>query len=525
MAVFLHPPDVVPNPASIYSRDSETAGDIVPSPAPASVPPSMPPSPAALTPAARWAAFVVLLVGGFLPPLDFFVVNVALPSVRAQLEATPAQVQLVISGYAAGYAVFLITGGRLGDLYGRRRLFVLGLIAFTATSALCGFAPSATVLVIGRVLEGLAAALLGPQVLAAIRSLYSDRELGRALGLYGAMIGLAAAAGQFLGGFLTQLDLFGLGWRSVFLINVPIGFATVIGAFAFVPPIGPLGKPTLDFGGAALVSLALACLVLPLSEGRQQGWPAWTFAMLAAAPVLVAALLWFEARVKRIGLMPLIDLDLFRIASFRRGVLVATLFFFTSAFYLLFAIYQQDGRGMDPLATGIAILPYGVGLFLGPLASTPLPVRLRPHLLGIGMGIEVLGYASIMVAGFTLLEGPLLAAMIFVTGFGQGIAMPRLFNTVLGEVPPAQAGLASGVVNSSLQAGAAIAVAAIGSLFFSILGDGTTAAAYAHAFGWAMAAQVAALALALLIAVLPARRRVAGALAAAPAVPTIGPEI
>jgi EmrB/QacA subfamily drug resistance transporter len=475
-----------------------------------------------LSHAARWAAFVVLLVGGFLPPLDFFVVNVALPSVRESLDATPAQVQLVISGYAASYAVFLITGGRLGDLYGRRRLFVIGLAGFVATSALCGFAPGAGVLVIGRVLQGVAAALLGPQVLASIRSLYSDRELGRALGLYGAMIGLAAAAGQFLGGFLTQLDLFGLGWRSVFLVNVPIGLATFIGAFVCVPPIGPQGRPTLDFGGAALVSAALACLVLPLSEGREQGWPAWTFAMLACVPVLVAALLWFEARVKRRGRMPLIDLDLLRIPSFRRGVLVATLFFFTSAFYLLFAIYQQEGRGMNPLATGIAILPYGVGLFLGPLASTPLPLRLRPHLLGIGMGIEVLGYAAIMLAGFALLEGWMLSALIFVTGFGQGIAMPRLFNTVLGEVPAAQAGLASGFVNSCLQAGAAIAVAAIGSLFFAILGDGVGAAAYAHAFGWAMAAQVAALSAALVIAVLPGRRGVAGTLAGGAAAPTIG---
>ena len=207
---------------------------------------------------------------------------------RDSLGASPAQVQLVISGYAASYAVFLITGGRLGDLYGRRRLFVIGLAAFTATSALCGFAPSAGVLVVGRVLEGVAAALLGPQVLAAIRALYSDKELSRALGLYGAMIGLAAAAGQFLGGFLTQLDLFGLGWRSVFLINVPIGLATIVGAFVFVPPIGAEGKPKLDFGGAVLVSLTFACLVLPLSEGRQQGWPAWTFAMLGAVPLLVA---------------------------------------------------------------------------------------------------------------------------------------------------------------------------------------------------------------------------------------------
>ena len=320
-----------------------------------------------LSPAARWAAFSILLVGGFLPPLDFFIVNVALPSVRDSLAASPAQVQLVISGYAAAYAVFLITGGRLGDLYGRRRLFVIGLAAFTATSALCGFAPRAGVLVVGRVLEGVAAAMLGPQVLAAIRALYSDAELGRALGP------------------VRRSDRTGGGDRPVprripdaarfVRVGLAVGIpdqladriATVAGAFAFVPPIGPTGKPKLDLGGAVLVSLTLACLVLPLSEGRQQGWPAWTFVMLGAVPFLVGGLLRFEAGVKARGGMPLIDLALFRIRGFGRGVLVATLFYFTSSFYLFFAIYQQEGRGLDALATGVAILPYGVGLFLGPL--------------------------------------------------------------------------------------------------------------------------------------------------------------
>jgi hypothetical protein len=251
--------------------------------------------------------------------------------------------------------------------------------------------------------------------------------------------------------------------------------------------------------------------------------------MLAAVPLLVIALVWFEAAVKARGGMPLIDLDLLALGSFRRGVLVATLFYFTAAFYLLFAIYQQAGLGLDPLATGVAILPYGVGLFLGPLASTLLPLRLRPQLLWIGMAVEVLGYAAIMLAGFTRLDGPSLAAMIFVAGFGQGIAMPRLFNTVMGEVPSDLAGLASGFLNSSLQAGAAISVAAIGSLFFAVLGGRTGAAAYGAAFGWAMAAQIAALAAALLIAVLPVRgraRRAPGApLAGGVAAPTIGPEI
>ncbi|HEY5300892.1 MAG TPA: MFS transporter, partial [Acetobacteraceae bacterium] len=414
----------------------------------------------------QWLAFVVLLIGGFLPPVDFFIVNVGLPSIQQGLGATPAQVQLVISGYAAGYAVFLITGGRLGDLYGRRRLFMLSMAGFTAASALCGLAPTAGLLVIARVAEGLAAAMLAPQVLGSIRAMYDEpRALARALSAYGAMMGLAAATGQLGGGVLVWLSPFGLGWRAIFLVNLPIGAVAMLGAWLFVPETSATTRPRLDLGGAALISLALACLVLPLSEGRQHGWPVWTLAMLAAAPVLLVAFLLYEERLATRGGMPLVSLSLLRIPSFRRGTLVGTLFFFTSPFYLLFALDRQDGLGLDALHTGLAILPYGIGMFLGPLASAPLLARFRGKLLTIGMSIEVVGYAAIAVAVTTRAEGWVLPATILLAGFGQGIAMPRLFNVALEDVPPAQGGVAAGVVNSMLQIGAAISVAAIGSLF------------------------------------------------------------
>ena len=473
-----------------------------PAPSPATAAPVRPASP---RPANQWLAFVILLIGGFLPPVDFFIVNVGLPSIQQGLEATPAQVQLVISGYAAGYAVFLITGGRLGDLYGRRRLFMLSMAGFTAASALCGLAPTAGLLVIARVAEGLAAAMLAPQVLGSIRAMYDEpRALARALSAYGAMMGLAAATGQLGGGVLVWLSPFGLGWRAIFLVNLPIGAVAMLGAWLFVPETSATTRPRLDLGGAALISLALACLVLPLSEGRQHGWPVWTLAMLAAAPVLLVAFLLYEERLATRGGMPLVSLSLLRIPSFRRGTLVGTLFFFTSPFYLLFALDRQDGLGLDALHTGLAILPYGIGMFLGPLASAPLLARFRGKLLTIGMSIEVVGYAAIAVAVTTRAEGWVLPATILLAGFGQGIAMPRLFNVALEDVPPAQGGVAAGVVNSMLQIGAAISVAAIGSLFFGVLGSGTGPAAYGHAFGIAMIAVVAAL---LCAAILSAGRR------------------
>jgi MFS family permease len=360
--------------------------------------------------------------------------------------------------------------------------------------------------VTGRVLQGIAAAMLAPQVLGSIRALFpGEGELARALSFYGVMMGLAASLGQFSGGALVAWSPFGLGWRTVFLAKLPIGLAVILAGWFLVPETSTSRRQKLDIGGAALVSLALACLVLPLSEGRQQGWPAWTFVMLAMVPILGAAFLWFEDRLTARGGSPLLDLSLVAIPSFRRGVLVGTLFFFTTVFYVLFSLYQQEGFGTDALHTGLAILPYGIGLFIGPLLTGPLPARIRPWLLTIGMGIQVIGYGAVAVVIVLGFDGWPVVLTVLLAGFGQGIAYPRLFNTVLGDVSPHQAGVAAGVLNSALQIGAAVSVAAIGSLFFAVLGAGGGRDAYAHAFGIAQAATTVALLVAMLLSV-PRRR-------------------
>jgi MFS family permease len=455
--------------------------------------------------ATRWLALTVLLAGGFLPPVDFFIVNVTLPSIHVSLGASPAELQLVISVYAAGYAVFLITGGRLGDLYGRRLLFLVGLGAFTAANLCCGLAATPVQLLLARALQGVAAALLVPQVLGAIRALCTnERDLARALSAYGVMMGLAAVTGQFAGGAVVQWNPFDLGWRAVFLLKLPVCLLIMAAAWRLVPETSATTRAKLDLWGAALLSLALICVIVPLSEGRDQGWPLWVFEVLATVPFLLLGFLRHEASLSATGGMPLIDLRLFAIPSFRRGVLVATLFFFTTSFYFLFGLYEQEGRGVDPLHTGLAIAPYGIGLFLGPLASAPL-IRLRPRLLAIGMSIQVTGYAAIGVLVAAGIDGGLLPLAVLVAGFGQGIAFPRLYNTVLGQVPAHQAGVAAGIVNSALQVGAAISAAGIGSLFFTTLGDGPGEREYAYAFSIAQATLTAALFAAMLIAI-PRRR-------------------
>ncbi len=458
--------------------------------------------------ALRWVALVVLLAGGFMPPLDFFIVNVALSSIHENLGATPAELQLVVSGYASGYGVFLITGGRLGDLFGRKRCFMAGMAGFSLASLGCGIAGSPTHLVIARVVQGSAAAVLLPQVLGSIRALFqNERELGRAMSAYGIMMGMAAAIGQFSGGALIQWNPMDLGWRAIFLLTLPVCAVTLLLSWKVVPETGGGSNVRLDLGGAGLISLTLASIVVPLSVGREQGWPIWVFASLGCAPFLIGAFFWYEGKLSRIGGMPLVDMALLRIPTFRRGLLVAALFFFTTSFYLLFGLYQQEGRGMAPLQVGLAIVPYGVGLFVGPLISAPL-IRLRPRLLSIGMGIQVSFYTLVGLLVADGIDGPPLSAAVFLAGLGQGVAFPRLFATVLGDVPPTQGGVAAGITNSAMQIGAAVSVAAVGSLFFVVLGHATGERAYAHAFSIAQWTATAGLFLAMLIALPPRRRTV-----------------
>jgi MFS family permease len=467
-------------------------------------------STAARSGAAHWLALSVLLAGAFLPPVDFFIVNVTLPSIHLSLGATPAELQLVISVYSAGYAVLLITGGRLGDLYGRRRLFLIGMTGFTITNMLCGLAASPVQLLVWRALQGICAALLVPQTLGSMRALCSDdRQLGQALSAYGMMMGLAGMTGQFLGGALVQWSPFDLGWRTVFLLKLPVCLLVLFAAWRLLPETSATSRSKLDLTGAALVSLALGCVIVPLSEGRDHGWPLWVFLMLALVPVLIFAFLRHESNLSRRGGMPLVDLGLFAIPGFRRGVLVATLFFFTTSFYFLFGIYQQEGRGLDPLHTGLAIAPYGVGLFFGPLAGAPF-VRLQSKLLAIGMLIQVAGYAAIGALVFLNIDGGLVPAAVLIAGFGQGIAFPRLYNTVLSEVPPHQAGLASGIVNSALQVGSSVSAAAIGGLFFSMLGNASGERDYACAFATAQTTLTLGLFAAMLISIPPRREPARG---------------
>lgn len=448
--------------------------------------------------ARRWLALCVLLAGTLLPPLDFFIVNVALPAIQADLQATPSLAQLVVSVYAAAYAVTLILGGRLGDLYGRKRMFIVGMLGFGAASALCGCAPSPGVLVAGRLLQGISAAVMAPQSLASIHAIFPAREKPRALGIYGATFGAASVAGQLLGGLLVSADLFGLGWRMVFLINLPVIALAIPAAISWVRDSRSGQAAQLDVKGALLLAAGLLALVVPPIEGRERGWPWWCFGLLALGPPLLVAFWRCEQRLERGHGTPLVPPSVLASPGLQRS-LAATFCFYTLApFFLVFAVYEQTGLGHGALAAGLAVLPFGIGYLLGPLCSAAVARRLQADTAAFGMGLEVVG--ALAAAGLAWADAPAwLAAPLFLIGLGQGIALPALVRLNVDQVDARWAGLAAGLVNATLQISAAMSTATIGGLFFALASHGTGPEAVKSAFAVALLAIAAGLALAAVL--------------------------
>jgi predicted MFS family arabinose efflux permease len=381
------------------------------------------------------------------------------------------------------------------------------MAGFTAMSLLCGVAPTAGILLTGRVFQGVSAALMAPPVLASIRVLFAPEEIPWALNIYGTGVGLAVGVGQLLGGVLVAADLWGLGWRSAFLVNLPVGAFALLAAPFVVPESGGSDKPRLDFGGVVLLSAALASFVLPLSMGRELHWDAAVLAALAASPLLAVLFYLFERWYMRRGGLPILQASLMALRRFRRGLVVACLFFFTTPFYVFFSLYFQAGLGAGPLGAGLVVAPYGIASFLGPIAATRLPVAARPYLFGLGMGVEVVGYATIGLCAASGTTGWPLFAILSIAGFGQGVAMPEMIHSILGDIPDDHTGAAAGMMNSTLQMGSAISMPAIGSLYFTVLGNGTSAAAYGGALGVSMAAIVVALVASMLLGLSIARPR------------------
>jgi EmrB/QacA subfamily drug resistance transporter len=480
-------------------------------------------SPATPKPAHSPWLLPVLFAPVFMVILDVFIVNVTAPSLKTDLGASDADLQWVVGAYLLTYAISLITGGRLGDIFGRRRLFKLGIAGFTVASALCAAAPSPTALIVARLIQGFGGAAMWPQVLSIIQVEFSPAERPKAFGFQGLVQGLAAIAGQIVGGGLIALDLLGLGWRWVFLINIPVGIAALLAADRLIPESRSENARRLDFLGVGLATLTLSLGMIPAVEGRELGWPVWTFVAFAAAIPTAALFVAAERRIEARGGSPLAELHLFDTRAFRIGLLSATVLYFVISFFFLLAIYLQDGLGLSALQSGLAFTPIAVAFVAASLTGPRLADGAREYLPQVGAMTAALGLIATIVAVQATGDGSvsawLLLAMVPV-GAGMGTAIPPLINLVLRAVPPTDAGAASGMLVTSQQIGNALGVALVGTIFFGELGSATSAAAHGDAFSVSLAVQAA---FALTAAALVSRARqtvrdpVAGAMPAADA--------
>ncbi|MGW5365835.1 MFS transporter [Actinopolymorpha pittospori] len=442
----------------------------------------------------RAGTLPTVLTGVFITILDFFIVNVAIPTTQRDLHATTTTVEWIVAGYGLAYGSGLVLGGRLGDIFGRRRLFVVGMALFTLASIACGLAPDGATLVVARIVQGAAAALLAPQVLAILRTTYSGQAQVRAINLYALTMGLAAVFGQLVGGLLIQADLFGLGWRACFLINVPIGVAALALSGRVIPESRLATATRLDLGGTALVTLALVATLLPLIEGRAQGWPLWTWLSFAVAALL------FLAYGRRRHESPLIDLTLFRDRAFTAGLLTQLAFTMgMAAYFLIFALYAQEGRGLDALQAGLVFTPIGAGYLSASLLAPRLTARFGHQVIAFGGLTRALGLAVLLVTvAMNVPLGWQIPALV-VDGFGMGLALAPIMGTVLAKVAPHHAGAAAGVLTTTQQVGSAIGVGLVGIVFYGSLAGGVS-----HAFEHGLVYLIAVtLAIAGLVQMLP----------------------
>jgi EmrB/QacA subfamily drug resistance transporter len=438
---------------------------------------------------AKWAPLAVILCGTFIYVLDFFVVNVALPSIQRSLSASPAAIEWVVAGYGLTTASLLVSGGRLGDHFGRRLVFCAGLALFTITSALAAAAPDPAFLVAARLAQGIGAALMAPNVLSILGTTYTGPDRVRAISVYGMVMGVAAVGGQLLGGTLIAANVAGLGWRAIFWVNVPLGIAALIAAPRLVPEsraaaVGRRGR--LDLPGAALLSAALVALVLPLLDGRQQGWPAWSWACLAASPVLLAGFAVHLRRTARRGGQPLLDPGIFAVRAFRAGLTCQVLFWCQQAAgYLLLALYLQQGRGLTPIASGGVFAVLAAGYLITSFRAPGLTVRFGRRVIATGAFAGLAGDVLLLLAvAHWGTAGPLVALFpgLLLLGAGQGLCITPLTTTVLSHADATRAGSVAGALSTAQQVGNAIGVAVTGVVFYGLLSRG-----YAVAYQWSVA--------------------------------------
>ncbi|MEU9335079.1 MFS transporter [Streptomyces sp. NPDC048290] len=469
----------------------------------------------------RWFALAIVMTAAFMDLVDVTIVNIAVPSIQRDEGASFSQIQWITAGYALAFAAGLITGGRLGDIYGRKRIFLIGVAGFTVASALCGFAANPEMLVASRILQGGTAALMVPQVLAIVHATFPAHERGKVFGLFGAIVGLGAVSGPLLGALLTEWNLFGLEWRPIFLINLPVGVAALILGSRFISESKAPRALRLDMVGVVLVTAGLLMLVYPLTHGRENDWPVWGFVSMAGSLGVFAALVAYERRKSARDGSPLVELSLFKVKSFAAGIAVQTVFgVVLGVFFLVWTLYMQIGLGWSALRAGLTGVPFSVAVSVAAGVSVQ---KLVPR-----FGRKVLQAGAVTMAAGVLLylwesgrygmdiASWQMALPLIVMGVGMGLIVAPLTDAVLSEVPREHAGAASGLMNTVTQMGNAIGLGLVSVVFFGVIDEtvapGALGAEYLDGFQNALGWVAGLLVLIFLVMfALPGRRAVPGA--------------
>jgi EmrB/QacA subfamily drug resistance transporter len=427
--------------------------------------------------ARRWAAFFVIVIGSVMELLDATVTNIAGPSVQADIGGGSALIQWLGVAYTLAVTAGLLTGGRLGDIVGRKRMFLIGLTGFVAGSLACAMSGSPEIIIIARVLQGLFGAAMIPQGLGMLKEMFPPNELPKAFGAFGPIMGLSTVLGPVLAGWLIEADLFGTGWRMIFLINLPIGLIAGLAAIRFLPPNAPTRSLKLDLPGAALASFGTLLIVFPLVQGREFGWPEWVFVLMAASVLVFILFGRFELWKTRRGGDPLVVPSLFRKRSFVAGLLTGAVFFAAFVgFMLVFNLYTQIGLGYSPLKAGLMAVPMSIGVVIGMVLVQALRSQGR-RLIHFGGAIMIVGIVTLVLLIEPGVNPWLLTPALLVSGLGTGLMMGPYFDIVLAGVEPHESGSAAGALTSIQQVGAAIGVALLGTVYFdSGASDPTTAA-------------------------------------------------
>ncbi|WP_158799402.1 MFS transporter [Pedobacter sp. L105] len=416
----------------------------------------------------KWLELIIVLSAPLLSVIDVFIINIAIPAIKKGVHATDAQVQLVIAGYLLGYAAFLITGGRAGDHFGRKKVFFWGMLCFTIASCLCGLSATPLQLNITRFFQGVSAAFMVPQTIAFIQVLFTDpKERAKAISLFGITLGIAAITGQVLGGYFSDTHWVIEGWRLIFFINLPIGIVTLWATHRYVTETKPQQNGKFDYAGILILTLALFCLIYPLTQGREAGWPLWSIGLLLLSFGVFAYFIYDQKKKLAEKRNPLMDMRLFKIKDFNIGLLAVLFHFMLHTSYLLVsAVYLQNGLGISALHTGLYFILPGILFAISSIVASKLIIQFGKRVLQAGVFLMGLAFILQMELWKPGASTWLIISLMCVWNLGNGLVLPSLLNIVLKSVPPEFAGAAAGVYSTFQQTASALGVSIIGGIFF-----------------------------------------------------------